>query len=221
MMDDLSKIYNFMQAADKRLRELKNLKDGKTLRRRCHLGKEQSSSSRSSVILHTQGTGIDGWRTTHYTREVWGTAQYKLAGNSDVHTMSDEELKYFARRLTGGFTSYGALDAAWQLMPWSWMADWMSNTDDLIAANNNSIGLTWEKICLMATTSSVTVTEIDHASRAKWYTLDGDYHMSWQRKGRWLVFPVIPIPLPNLTIFSGRQFAILGSLAICRTSGRR
>jgi hypothetical protein len=125
-------------------------------------------------------------------------------------------MKDWARNLTFGLNSHGALAAAWELTPWSWLADWFSNVGDVIAATNNSVPCTWSNLCYMRKLRSVIHAKPGSHTLEAWVSIDSDYVVQWLRKERYVVFPVVPIPLPYLPIITGGKLSILAALAAVR-----
>lgn len=217
MISDLRKLIGFVEAVDRRFHELYRLRDGRTLRRRCHLGTSKHSTTPvNNHLFHSFRATLRGKLYFHYTSEVWGTAQWRLMPDSEIPQLGYDPLKYLARRLTFGITSHEALATAWELTPWSWLIDWFSNVGDIIAATNNSLGCTWSKVCLMRRMYSYIHAKIDPAQSSTWLKTNSDYVVRFERKERFPVFPVIPVPLPYLPIIDGGKLSILASLAALR-----
>jgi len=216
MLSDIKKLTQFVKVSNEKFTQLRRLRDGKTLRKRINLGYDQVISSKENVIMHSQGAFITGTRQNIYTSKSWGSAEWKLLPDSDIPHMSDEELMKFSRRLVLGVTSYGALETAWELLPWSWLVDWFSNVGEFIAAHNNSVPCTSGRVCYMRTTKGIAVFEVDHASIPAGITLGGQYKLEVTRKLRLPVAALSPVPLPYLPILDGGKLSILASLAALR-----
>jgi hypothetical protein len=167
--------------------------------------------------LHSFYYSLNGWSQRIYTAEVWGSAEWKIEPSSNIPEMDDEELKLFSRRLALGITSHEALAAAWELAPWSWLADWFGNVGTMIAATNNSIGATWGRICVMRRSKGTNLVTIDYPNSSSWATVSGVWRLAMERKDRHPVFPVLPFPLPHLPILTSGKWSILASLAILRS----
>lgn len=217
MIGDLQKLWTFQKGLDDRLISLHRLRAGHTLRRRCHLGTDQYVGPKTSNhLFQSSGTTIRGELYTTFFKEEWGTACYSLSEDSNLPTLGHTPLNNWARDLTFGMTSHGALQAAWELTPWSWLVDWFSNVGDVIAATNNSVPCTWSRLCYMRHLKSVTTCKPGSHTIEAGVAIHSDYVISWERKERYPVFPVIPIPLPYLPILDGGKLSILASLAALR-----
>lgn len=217
MIGDLRKLLKFVKAVDERTIHLLRLRDGQTLRRRCHLGEANLRSNPSYVIFHSEGSILKGWRCVIYSYKEWGTAQWKLDPASNLPSLGYGPLKDIARRLSLGITSHEALSVAWELTPWSWLVDWFTDVGDVIAATNNSVALTWDKVCLMRTSDGKSEYTLDKNASDSWPTFSGWYEETCTRKERHPVFPVTPIPIPYLPILDGGKLSILASLAALRS----
>lgn len=217
LIGDLRLLAKFAQETQRRMNELRNLRDGKTLRKRCSLGTYKIVKPREYKFLHSGGYGVEGWSQRVYTAKVWGSAEWKLLPDTVIPAKDDRELELFARRLQLGITSHEALATAWELAPWSWLADWFGNVGDMIAATNNSVGCTWGRICVMRTSVGTNHVDVNESAGSHWATLSGDWRLQQIRKERIPVYPVIPFPLPHLPVLNAGKWSILASLAILRS----
>jgi hypothetical protein len=215
LVNDLAKLYNFQRSVDNRMKELYALRDGRTLKRRCSLVRA-SSRTVTNPICHGIRFILQCQRAVVMRTESWGTAEWKLMPDSKLPTLGYAPLEGLARTSAAGINSYGALEAAWELTPWSWLVDWFSNVDTCIHASNNSLGLTFGRISLMRTSTSESSYVNVSGPIPSQYTLSGWYVEEMTRKERFPVFPVIPVPLPTLPLLTGRQLSILGALAILK-----
>lgn len=215
MLSDLEKLEKITRAIDDRMRELQHLKEKKVTRRRAELGSGVSQVTHAgNFALNSNRAVLYANKVTIHTYRRWGTAQWKLNRDAVLPDAPDE-LRNFARRLTLGLNSYGALEAAWELTPFSWLVDYFSDVGNMINATNNAVGLTYSSICLMQHTTSKTyyVPRPDLSSDWNWVRLSGDHNQREERKERRVVFPAVPYPLPYLPNLSAGQMSILGSLA--------
>lgn len=217
LIGDLRLLAKFAQETQRRMNELRNLRDGKTLRKRCSLGTYKRVKPRERKFLHSNGYGLEGWSQRVYTAKVWGSAEWKLLPDTKIPAKDDRELELFARRLALGITSHEALATAWESTPWSWLADWFGNVGDMIAATNNTVGCTWGRICVMRHSIGTNHVDVDKSAGSTWATLSGSWRLQQVRKERIPVYPVIPFPLPHLPVLNAGKWSILASLAILRS----
>lgn len=212
VINDLMKMSSFVDAVNQRIRELKSLRDRKPLRKRCSLGQYRVVKDPVHKYLHTSFYTMTGWRTVTYTAKVWGSVEWKIQPDSFIPDLNDNQIKNLARQLSTGFTNWGAVRTAWELAPWSWMIDWFSNVGTMIDALDNSLELTWNRICLMRHSRGSAKIVQESTGQSTWCTLDGWYVEEAERKERYSIFPVWPFPLPRLPILNSGQWSILASL---------
>lgn len=218
MISDLRKLLRFQKAVNERLTWLYRLRAGETLRKRVVLSVTAINDSPSSVFIDTTGCWIVGTAQLRYVQKSWGTAQWKLLPDSTLPEVGSRELNRLAWELTFGITSHELLATAWELTPWSWLADWFSNVGNVIAATNNSVGCTWGDVCYMRTSQANRVVTYGSGSDAdQLAALAGqEYYAATIRKERYVVFPVLPLPVPQLPILTNGQWSILTALAAQR-----
>jgi hypothetical protein len=216
MIGDIKKLMNFAGAVEQRMRYLRKLRDGKTIRKRVNLSTATSSSASSNLLLHSNGATLRGDVQTYYAAKAWGTAEWKLQPDADLPTLDDAELKKLAQRLALGISTRGALEAAWELTPWSWFVDWFSNVGDIMAATNNTVPCTWGRVAVMRHSESRMSVTHNPTGSDTWPTYEGWYRLHRRRKERWNASPVIPVPLPYLPLLDKGQLSILLSLAALR-----
>lgn len=219
MIGDIQKLWRFQQAVDKRLQELRRLRDGKEMRKRVSLGTDHIQTAPTRVLLHSEGTSVYGWRRDVYAINKWGSANWKIQSGSPLTSMSDDpregsELNRFTRRTMMGINSYGALAAAWELTPWSWLIDWFSNVGTIMSATNNAVGCAYGRLCWMATSTCDVV--ITPEPTSSWLSINGQFRWRKTRKDRIPVSPVIPFPLPYLPVITAGKLSILAALAALR-----
>jgi len=219
MISDLRKLYSFMKAVDDRIIMLMKLRAGETLRKRCSLGTTDGPiDSPATYFMESRlegGLDATAYATKH--SKAWGSCSWKLLPDSVLPTLGYGKISELAKELTFGFTSHELLAAAWELTPWSWLADWFGNTGDIIAATNNSVGCTWKDICYMR--STITDVVVENWTGDPWMlaAIRGQSCIvQWRRKERYVCFPAVPFPFPQLPILTNGQWSILAALAAQR-----
>jgi hypothetical protein len=155
LIGDLNKMFNFQKAVDQRSKELQRLYSKGGLKRRMSLGS-----------AHTEGQGLitmeSGIGLTIYSKyskftsvDSWGTIRWLPTG---LPPWTSQDGKYIdeARHLVSGFTINGLNAGAWDLLPWSWITDWFSNTGEFMQANLNSIPVRNTPMNIMTRTTTLT-----------------------------------------------------------------
>jgi hypothetical protein len=219
-ISDLFKLFNFVKAVDDRTTMLMRLRAGETIRKRVQLGNAVvMASPQVNLTVHSEGCGVVGTFQARYAYKAWGSAQWKLLPDSQLPTLGYGPLREQARNLTFGLKDRELLAVAWELTPWSWLADWFANTGDLIAATNNSVGCTWHNVCYMRT-SEATLTCTYNVPASNGFAITGlknqNYYLRMLRKERYVCVPVLPVPFPQLPILTNGQWSILAALAAQR-----
>jgi hypothetical protein len=229
MVKDLLTCFDFVEASERRFRELLNLSangKGFKLRKRVKVSSSQSQTVTNGVTRHSEGDLLDYRRTRTDTIKEWGSSNWAVSDDTVLPRPRDPDYLKKLRALTFqtfyGVTSYELLAAAWELTPWSWLIDWFSDVGDIIAGANNTIGLTWSSVCYMRQITS----RFDYVMTStlpSTYTISGVPYESMVRKERYVVSPAIAVSPAFLPILTNRQWSILGSLAVLKlenNSGR-
>lgn len=114
----------------------------------------------------------------------------------------------------------------WQAMPWSWLSDWLSNCNDYIKSQNNSVGGTYKNTVLMRMTTGVITAEPEFIKKPDYLpttslSLVGG-HRLWREKVRILgLEPQVVRKTDGLGPILGDEFksSILGALGVQRLRG--
>lgn len=216
MMSDIRKMIQFGDAVEKRRRMLKRLADGKASRRRINLDTSEVVRNQPRVICHSS-TGFVAYYdwSIHYTKKVWGTAKWKTSSAGPVlPTRHDTGERKLAWNLTFGNTTFELVQAAWELTPWSWFADWFGAVGDVIALHNNSVPAYWQDACIMRTLTSKAEYSMVPGTLPAWCHETQAPVEEWTIKQRFndlsLYLPALPTSLPLL---DSSKWSILSALA--------
>jgi len=139
LVRDLRKLYSLWQTIDKRIADIvKN--NGRGVRRRAELVDTtdtfQTSADYGYAFVGVLGappnffdSGGSRWTVTRTTREhIWYSSKY-------IYWIPDTSSSQWGLRARAAL--FGALptpELVWNVMPWSWLADWFSNVGDLMSA---------------------------------------------------------------------------------------
>jgi hypothetical protein len=103
------------------------------------------------------------------------------------------------------------ISTAWNLIPWTWLADWASNMGDVLAAHRNIVGQSLDGVAIMRQTRVTNTTESygPDSYGTTMSALDTEYVIKRRRS--------VPVILSaGLPLLNERQVGIVGSLVITR-----
>lgn len=214
---DLCTLEKFMNNLQERIDWLQKLRKDKTLRRRVSLGSER----RGPGLLEgewpldslTQGNRLTVSETKFTRMKMWGVANFKLADEAALPPPGRISDRRFATKWMTGLNSAGALSAAWELVPWSWMTDWFIGVGTVINATNNTVPLTWGHLSVMRWTESEKILNV--VKKPANISIKKSYRSTWTRKERYPVFPLLPFT-SYLPLADSGKWSILAALAALR-----
>ncbi|UJQ85603.1 MAG: putative maturation protein [Suhnsivirus montiscola] len=136
MVSDVMKLMNFHDGVARRSDELDRLQSGNGLKRRVRL----KSTGKVTTSLGKPGDA-SAIAVTSTRHSVYATLRWKSAGNFQFPPSGSRERSNYVKRLLLGVTRendvYASALVAWNLLPWSWMADWFGNVGTYLEANMN------------------------------------------------------------------------------------
>lgn len=218
LISDLTKMFDFVDAVNKRYNMLEALSSRKSIRTRVAMGHDSHQSAKTTAILQSE---VDVWtsdRQTTSTMKQWVTTQWNTTGLTRIPFDGESKLN-LARQLVFGITGYEALATLWEVMPWSWFVDWFVGIGTIIQANNNTLFLVPSKSCLMRTTTSETV--FTHKTGGSgWAKISSQPYAHQTRLQRWPISPTLPLAPTSLPLLDSSKWSILASLYVL-SPGRR
>lgn len=147
---------------------------------------------------------------------IWGQLRWKAdpEGLPKIGTPAENELALDT--LLGIPDNYGtsnALADGWQLLPWSWMADWAGNIGDFLDAKRNHLDASLESLFIMQKTlASRTFTLLTPGIKADQIVVEVT------TKQRRNTRPTLSASIPFL---DGRRMSILSGLVLARSPSRK
>lgn len=150
LLKDVRKLMRLVDAVEKKLSKYRRLEKDGFLRSSSKKFPQRYHQQASRNVLDAYGTL---WNITTVRSTVrWCTLYY----TADTSTLfdTDSESLLAARRAAYGLNVDGS--TMWQIMPWSWMADWFGNFGDYIDGQRNSIGARLTTCLLMETVETET-----------------------------------------------------------------
>jgi hypothetical protein len=213
LLNDFKKLVDFTAMVDKRVDELNRLYDKGGLKRRVNIYTSVKTDDDTSIHHSAIGLFIYCRIDKKTKRKVWATVRWTPTSRPRYRDNSEQRNE--ARRLVGGINPYGAVETAWELLPWSWLIDWFTNIGDYIGSRNNSVPAVHSNVCIMRNFETEhRVSRTDSINEIE----GGDGTVIYETKARSVVSgPSITAGLPFL---SAGQWSILGALALNRF-GRR
>jgi len=155
-----------------------------------------------------EGRGVSSYTET--TRRQWVTTQWKPAAPLPVDKASRRKL---AERLVFGLDI--SLHTLWEGFPWTWLTDWFVNFGDFVELGRNTIPVTHGGSCVMLETRVSRVDCVPQLNGGETLSLVVPPWYSIQKE-RAVLGDASPIPEFNIPFLNGRQWSILGSLAVVK-----
>jgi len=212
LFNDLRSLLTFQDTVDKRVNELQRLFAKGGLKRRLdNLGSGSNHSEVTQTISSVLGDLTRARLSKDTTVSMWGTVRWRPAF---VPKMRDNaSLRKLAHKAVFGLSIQA--EDAWNLMPWTWLADWFSTCGDYLAASNNRIPSSPQSVCIMTNTKT---TLRWRRSESSWVQ-GGNSYATLETKQRNV--PGVVLPTVDIDFLSLRQLSILGALFITRANGFR
>jgi hypothetical protein len=217
LLSDLKGMVNFQGLVNKRFQEIARSMDREGLRRRITIDKQSKVSSQSVTLDSATGLILTGEVKKRTFFNKWGTVRWRYSGVQSVLDDGSEQIKMAQRAITGlNLDPANISYSAWNLLPWTWMADWFGNVGDFMQSNMNTVPVTHGNINIMENTA--TRTEVIVKNSQGFVGGGGEFFRETRKRTPITATPKLAANLPFL---SGRQLGILGALAIVRTGGKR
>lgn len=211
MVNDIVEMLTLGEAIEKRRREIERLQSGGGLKRRVVLQRTKEDFTRPLYVISESLFGSINLNV-RIERSVrrWGTVRWKPI-YTNFATPTDTELWQTLRGITLGATP----SLLWELLPWSWLADYFTNVGSYLSSLQNDFGARAHNVCIMTHTQTVT-----HVPGVSWtYGTQGGLSLKrgehvYERKQRAVgLVPSISAQMPFLT---ARQVSILSSIVMTR-----
>lgn len=214
-LGDATKMVLFVKESQRRLDELRALRDKKEMRRSCSLGSGSVNTETSGSLSTRTGSVISGLTRTTYSYKDWASIRWKANGATTI-PKDERGLRNYAITSTFGLRSQSLLESAWELMPWSWLIDYFGNIGDYLKATNNSESCYASDMCLMRRITNIRT--YHPTSVPDGLTVSGKPFSMYEEKRRVVINNPIAMPLMDIPVLSSGQWSILGSLSVLRST---
>lgn len=217
LVSDTQKALAAADAVSQRLKWLNDLAAGKSVYRRYQLPPQDDVRNANTLVSTETETYTQKHRYTDRRHaDSWVTSRWKAVfPRLTIPSDPARRLKQ-ARDLTYGLTSMSAVEAWWQLLPWSWLTDWFTDVGQFLAVVNNSLLLQLESLCWCR-----------RSTASRWFAIasstPGDITLRGSGTYRKIVLErkdirsyVLGQPTLSLPALTSRQLAILASVALQR-----
>lgn len=219
LIGDLLSIIDVGLGLSNRQKEVDRLYSGSGLVRRLGLGRV----STSPWIWTEKPPGSIPWDTVifhcDWYCDRWAVVRYRPSVDSQSGKPVRPPDTLQMRRILSGFTTDAAIASAWELLPWSWLIDYVYNVGSFLQSRSNGWRFELERACLMrhytCKGESKAQSHSDQHGRA--VSLSA-CEVTFETKTRTPIYPSA-LPSVRMPVLSGNQLSILGSLVTMRSRG--
>jgi hypothetical protein len=210
LISDLSKIIDFSSVVNKRYKELKKLYNGGLSRTRNldNISGSEVNLGDFAALNHASATVFCRHKAVT-TQKVWGHCKWKP---TSLPPKTDEDYLNLARRAAYGLTIDPA--SAWELIPFSWLADWVVNVGNYLNAHRNLVGAVPSDISIMRHTQTT------HSCMRYAGSVEGDFNTGTVLTETKTRNPSSATLSAGIRWLSPRDLSILGSLWVMKNSGQ-
>lgn len=210
IVQDAITILDIGQYVRKRVDELNQMYRTGGKRHAKRLGRFVDTGDSYAFISSGFPINLEARYYTSTTVEVWGTIKWKLDREPGNHPDPQQVFRE-AYALCTGMTSEGLAQGLWDLVPWSFIADWFGGIGAQVDAWSNTIPAHISECCIMA--QRETEHQWTPTVKPEWAS-GGDGRAKSVTKQRWVYGSFGPtLYEPYL---SSKRLSILGALSIQR-----
>lgn len=209
-LSDLATTLGWVDAVERRRKELESMRTRKEAKRRWNDCGRFEQVSNQNVLMANPGS-LYANVTTVWTFRRWAIANWRMTANTGSLPSSDRDFY----NMLNGLNPRNVFTVAYELMPWSWLIDYMGNVGDILKGTVNggqfncSITICTEWICEQ---SHPAVNKVDPLNSINLQVSKGSMKTRWfdrsLHSGTDLTY--------TGDILSPHQLSILGSLAVSR-----
>jgi hypothetical protein len=210
---DLLAMLGILEAFLRNLERLQSLAAGGSIKRSIRLSPYREVHEDGIFQTHSAGVSIKHIRVRVLRKTDWVTSRWVPIFPWDYVGDKPSSLVAKAMRQTLGLNPSGLLQAWWELLPWSWLVDWIANIQARLRLfGGNSLGLQCESLCYCRTCTVDVYWGLAEAPEGITFT-GRDFHQRVTKER----FPIAGADInyaytPSLPALTGSQAGILGAL---------
>lgn len=213
LVNDIASAFLWPESVDKRLEEIKRLHQGSGLKRRVDLVDDKTEWVWRDIAL---SSSPNLWVDFPVKQKVhrWMVVTYRPTTFTPPVSRLTQGMNSELRNMMSGLTLSAIGSSAWELLPWSWLADYFGSVGDFVASGNNHLQTRRSGTLMTHTTNEWSHGQYSWTySSGKVVLSSGSFSEEYKKR--------IPIPMGILPDFGipflgGRQLSILGSITATR-----
>lgn len=149
LIRDIHDLLDVQEHILRRRKELRQLYDGRGLRKRLKI--DEDNSAGSGIYHHAliSPSYVDFKWSTMTKKKSWATVRWKPTSPPEYHP-DDMRANKFIRNLVLGATREGTIKGAWAIIPWTWLIDWFVNIGDSLNTTSYTVPATASNLCFMS-----------------------------------------------------------------------
>jgi hypothetical protein len=154
LISDLANMVFFQDRVNERVKELTSLHSKGGLRRKWNLDEDTGWDVGTVPVWTLEAADVNAQYSVKTHRRRWASTRW-LPNVPDL-ALTPDDLREQAKFAVHGWNI--SLADAWEILPWSWLADYFGNIGDYLLATRNAVQASCVNICIMTHTR----TEIFH-----------------------------------------------------------